>query len=241
MNLLTEYITLKQKEKELGFSLPQPTYLFIEHYGRSLEEDLPQLADAFEAADYFCFSSDELTTDSKPYMSFFSTLQKHAPTGQTFQGCILISLSERMQAEDFNAIIALIKNSDGIIPIFTQKSGADIRHLLPALRNNFFLRTVEGEPYQTDELFRIVEAELLRYRLPALSDEATALLSEALGTSNWQPSDDVRHTLKTIIQNLSYDKLIHHEEYTLTAKDIHKYFTLQPLAKKSFPIGFAHN
>ena len=146
-----------------------------------------------------------------------------------------------MQTEDFTTIVALIKNSGGIIPIFSQKSGANIQHLLPILRNNFFLRTVEGEPYQTDELFRIVEAELYRYGLSFPSEETKTLLFETLENNHWQPSDDVCHTLRTTIQNLAYDKLIHQTEYTLSAKDIKQYFTTKPFAKKSFPIGFAHN
>ncbi len=241
MNLLTEYITLKQKEKDFGFALPHPTYLFIEHYGRRLDEELPQIAEAFGVTDYFSFSADVVASDSTPSMSFFSTLQKNTPTGQTFQGCILISLSERISADDFNAIVALIKNSDGIIPIFTQRSDADISHLLPTLKSNFFLRTVEGEPYPAEEQLQIVENELQRYGLTDITEEAKLLLSTALEECKWQPYDHVQHDLKTIVQNLAYDKLINQTEYTLFPEDITDYFTAKTTAQKPFPIGFAHN
>lgn len=131
MNLLTEYMTLKQKEETLGITLPKPVYLFTEHYGRSLEEELPELAEAFGFQNYFSFSTDNLSADSNLYQSFYSQMQQAAQTGREFQGCILISLSDRIQEHDFTALITLIKSMEGIVPIFTKKSDADIHPLLP--------------------------------------------------------------------------------------------------------------
>lgn len=240
MNLLTEYMTLKQKEETLGITLPKPVYLFVEHYGRSLEEDLPKLTEVFGFHDYFSFSTDNLSADSNLYQSFYSQMQQAAPTGREFQGCILISLSDRIQEHDFIALIALIKNTEGIVPIFTKKSDADIHPLLPILKNHFFLRVINGEPYTTEEQFQIALNELLRCGF-SLTPETEQLLTETLEHCAWRKSDSVSHKLKTIVQNLAYDKLMNNADYILLPEDITQHFTVTPEKKKSFPIGFSMN
>ena len=237
MNLLTEYMTLKQKEETLGITLPKPVYLFIEHYGRSLSDELAKLAEAFGYQDYFSFSTDNLASDSNLYQSFYSQMQQAAPTGRDFQGCILISLSDRISEHDFTALVTLIKNTPGILPIFTQKSDADIGPLLPILKNHFFLRVVDGEPYSPDEQFQIAREELIRCGF-SITPEAEQQLRETLTHCNWQKTDAVSHILKTIVQNLAYNKLINDSDYTLFSEDIEQNFITEPKGKKSFPIGF---
>ena len=240
MNLLTEYMTLKQKEETLGITLPKPVYLFIEHYGRSLSDELAKLAEAFGYQDYFSFSTDNLASDSNLYQSFYSQMQQAAPTGREFQGCILISLSDRIQEHDFTALVTLIKNTPGILPIFTQKSDADIGPLLPILKNHFFLRVVDGEPYSPDEQFQIAREELIRCGF-TITPQAEQQLRETLTRCNWQKNDSVSHKLKTIVQNLAYNKLMDNADYTLLHEDITGNFNIKPEGKKSFPIGFSYN
>ena len=240
MNLLTEYITLKNQKATHGFQLPDPTYLFIEHYGRRLEDELPQIAEAFGVTDYFTFSADELTSDSNLYMNFFSKLQTHAPTGRNFRGCILITLSERMPMNDFCAILTLLKGTDGIIPIFTQASNANIHHLLPLLHNTFFLRTVEGEPYEPEEQLQIIRSELQHCGLQ-MTEETEERLTETLAQCAWQQTDDVSHKLKSIVRNLVYDKLMSNAGSPLLPEDISKACATEACAKKPFSIGFAGN
>lgn len=240
MNLLTEYMTLKQKEETLGITLPKPVYLFIEHYGRSLSDELAKLAEAFGYQDYFSFSTDNLASDSNLYQSFYSQMQQAAPTGRDFQGCILISLSDRISEHDFTALVTLIKNTPGILPIFTQKSDADIEPLLPILKNHFFLRVVDGEPYSPDEQFQIAREELIRCGF-TITPQAEQQLRETLTRCNWQKNDSVSHKLKTIVQNLAYNKLMDNADYTLLHEDITGNFNIKPEGKKSFPIGFSYN
>ena len=240
MNLLTEYMTLKQKETTLGITLPKPVYLFVEHYGRNLSGELPKLAEAFGYNDYFSFFTDDLSADSNLYQSFYSKMQQAAPTGWEFQGCILISLSDRIAEHDFTALVTLIKNTPGILPIFTQKSDADIGPLLPILKNHFFLRVVDGEAYSPDEQFQIAREELLHCGF-SLTPEAEQHLRETLTHCDWQKTDAVRHKLKTIVQNLAYDKLMDNADYTLLHEDITGSFSIKPEGKKSFPIGFSFN
>ena len=240
MNLLTEYMTLKQKEETLGITLPKPVYLFIEHYGRSLSDELAKLAEAFGYQDYFSFSTDNLASDSNLYQSFYSQMQQAAPTGRDFQGCILISLSDRISEHDFTALVTLIKNTPGILPIFTQKSDADIGPLLPILKNHFFLRVVDGEPYSPDEQFQIAREELIRCGF-TITPQAEQQLRETLTRCNWQKNDSVSHKLKTIVQNLAYNKLMDNADYTLLHEDITRNFNIKPEGKKSFPIGFSYN
>ena len=240
MNLLTEYMTLKQKEATLGITLPKPVYLFVEHYGRSLSDELARLTEAFGYRDYFSFSTDDLSADSNLYQSFYSKLQQAAPTGRDFQGCILISLSDRISEHDFTALVTLIKNTPEILPIFTQKSDADIGPLLPILKNHFFLRVVDGEPYSPDEQFLIAREELIRCGF-SITPEAEQQLRETLTQCNWQKTDAVSHKLKTIVQNLAYNKLMDNADYTLLHEDITGNFSIKPERKKSFPIGFSFN
>ena len=57
-NLLQELEQIAAYEEQMKIPLPIPSYLFVQKYGRSIEDEMPQIAGLLGKKEWFIFKAD---------------------------------------------------------------------------------------------------------------------------------------------------------------------------------------
>ncbi len=209
-SVLEEIKYVKKNEAERGVKFPETTYLFVENYGRSMQEEMQDIAEALGKREYFTFRADWLTKQSGVYGDFQLELQKHATLGKEYEGCVLVELSTMVNEPELLQILSRLKQHEEKITSFvTVKDDEDVQEITKMMEQFFFTRVVEGQIYSPEEQYGIIKAELEKYGFNPEEKRCEELL-EYLKEFPWKKTDAVESKLRNVVKKLVYEKMLEH-------------------------------
>ena len=232
---------IKVFEAHIGKSIPKPTYLLVQRYGRTMESVLRETAEAFGKKN--CFSLRKETTTKETVLErFLIEAKKSTDLGKVFDGFVLIELTgEEKEGERQDLYEYIKKNPEEIACAFTVKNEQTADKLYEELVQHFpFLRKISEECYSPKEQSEIL-VSTLRLGGSELTKEAEEWFTEQVADMRWKPEDHVENKLKNLANSLVYEQIMKGESCLwISSEKLQEALNrqLEPETEK-LPIGFA--
>lgn len=204
-NLVNEIEQIVERRQNGSAYIPLPTYLYVEHYGRSIENDMKEITTLLGKRDFFVFKMSRVQKLESLVRSFQMELEKHAALGKEFSGCVLIELSEDVEPEALSDLVEYVARREELTCLFTGKEMQE--EVQELLEQHFFVRTVEGQKYTCEEQLEILNQVFAEAQFIADS-EAVKIFEKFFAEKEWQTGDMVQNRIRNIARNLVYEKMM---------------------------------
>lgn len=209
-NLMNEIEQIVARRKDGKSYVPMPTYLYVEHYGRNIEENMKDISHLFGEKNFFTFKMNRMQKQETPLRNFQVELDKHAELGKEFIGCVLIEISEEAGTEELADFFEYIAGQESLKCLFAIKEDAE--EIQELLEQHFFVRVVEGQKYTTEEQLEILN-EVFAEAQFVINVEAMKIFEKFFTEKEWQTGDMVENRIRNIARNLVYEKMMQEESF----------------------------
>lgn len=232
---------LEEYEEMLGRKVPKPMYLFVQKYGRSMEQVLTETAEAYGKKKYFFFRKEKENKENALLDKFLVELQKRSELGKRFDGFVLVELTGEEGVKERATFYEYIKeNAAEIACMLTVKNEEAAEVLRKELEQQFpFARTVHEECYSPAEQKEILMAAF-RQGGAVLTEVAVERLEEILGKIEWNTTDHVENVLRNLANNLVYEQVMNGNAWEeISEKQVREALLCLEEKTEKIPIGFA--
>lgn len=207
-NLMNEIEQIVERRQNGSAYIPMPTYFYVEHYGRSIENNMKEITELLGKKEFFVFKMSRVQKLESFVRSFQMELEKHASLGKEFNGCVLIELSEDVEQEALADLVEYVARREELTCLFTGKEKEE--EVQELLEQYFFVRVVEGQKYSCEEQLEILNQVFAEAHFIA-DIEAMKIFEKFFAEKEWQPGDMVQNRIRNIARNLIYEKMIQKE------------------------------
>lgn len=230
---------IKNNEKDKNRVFPKTCYLFIESFGRNMEEDMNEIANLQGYEDWFAF---EANWDRKPqglFQEFQLEMQKHSKFGREFEGSILINVVGLIDEIELGNILDYLKEREDkvsfIISVTDNNMAVQVREVM---NGSFYTRTIEGKNYEVKEQIEILENELERYGFIFNKGEMEEIYNYLLEVT-WKEEEHVIRKLQNVAKKMVYERMME-EEYSTTfgIKELKAALKEMHMESKKIKMGF---
>jgi len=204
-NLVKEIEKIVAQRKDNKLFLPTPTYLYVKHFGRDIEDSMEEITTLMGETEHFVFKTGRIQKTESLLRSFLMELEKHAFLGKEYAGCVLVELAPETEQEELVDFLDYAQNSKEIKFLFTTKEREE--EMQELLEQYFFVRVVKGQAYSCEEQLNILEDAFTDYHF-TLEPEAREMFKNAFAEKEWQENDMVMNRIQNIAKNLVYEKML---------------------------------
>lgn len=220
-SVLSEINQVKRCEEDRKCRLPRPYYLFVQRYGRSVEQEMPEIARLLGDGTWFFFSTEGKKKDVSITSRFLVEQEKYAGIGKMFQGCVLVELSGQEEPKELFEFLSYIQQkTQQFCCVFSTCAMDCAEKILDTLEQHFFVRMVEGEKFNSaeqKELFLGVLREFGFAPVERLEREVEQLFLDVY----WEETDMVQNKIENLARNIVYEKLLGPEtEQVITPEEV---------------------
>lgn len=196
-NLLQELEQLLVYEEQMDMALPLPSYLFVQKYGRSIEEEMSKITTLLGKKEWFVFKADE--SQEKSILNRFLVEQEcKSSVGREYTGCILVELTGMENEKELAEFLNYIEEKKHrLLCVYTTKAVDEATEIKKRLSQYGFVRRIDGENYDTYELLEAFEKTVKECHF-SISGGARVRLVEWFRRKDWQEQESV----VTLIQNM---------------------------------------
>ena len=210
-NLLKEIQQLLDK-KSNGNNIPVPSYLFVQRYGREIQDDMKEISSLLGQKEWFLFSSASKKMNEKLLTGFQIVLETHSGIGKEYAGSILIELSGEEEEKELEELLDYVHSQEYRLHcIYTIKASENIKEIKGILENYGFVRVVKGEEYKVSEQVDIFREIIKKYQYQ-LDKVAENCMVDFLNKQKWQEEDDVKIRIQNMAKEIVYNKLMEQEQ-----------------------------
>lgn len=204
-NLVKEIEKIVAQRKGNQLFLPTPTYLYVKHFGRDIENCMEEITALMGETEYFVFKTGRIQKTESLLRCFLMELEKHSLLGKEYAGCVLVELAPETETEELVDFLDYAENSKQIKFLFSTKEREE--EMQELLERHFFVRVVKGQAYSCEEQLGVLEDAFEDYRFK-LEPEAKEIFKSALEEKEWQENDMVMNRIQNIAKNLVYEKML---------------------------------
>ena len=209
--VLEEIKQVKKCEEAKQVKLPQPYYLFVQKYGRSMEAELPEIARQLSNGTWFYFCTEGKKKDVSITSRFLVEQEKNAELGKQFRGCVLIELTGEEEPKELFEFLSYIRQQAAqFCCVFSTRALDCVESIRKSLEQHFFIRVIDGEKYDTAEqkgLFLNVLGSFGFSLEGNIAEEVETVFSGVI----WEESDMVQNKIENLARNMVYEKLLNPE------------------------------
>lgn len=167
-NLLSELERIVNSRSDF----PIPSYLFVQQYGRSIQNELKEIAEALGREDSFYFKTEAAGKEYNILQRFRMEEEMHAGLGRKFDGCVLIRISGEEPKKEMDEFLDYLEEEQQRIScLYTTENYEKVYDIGKKLEQFFFVRVVYGRKYELQEQMYLFCKNLDKYKLK-LSREA---------------------------------------------------------------------
>lgn len=206
-NLLQELEQIIAHEDRMDVTLPIPSYLFVQKYGRSIEAEMPEIAALLGKKDWFFFRAD--AREEKSILNRFLIEQEcKSNIGREYEGCILLELTgEENEKELFEFLNYIEEQGHRLTCIYTTKESDDAAEIKKKLASYGFVRQIDGECFDAYEQLEIFENTIKEYQF-FITGGARIRLAEWFRKKEWLEQDAVVTQIQNMAKSVVYQKLL---------------------------------
>lgn len=208
-HIVEELKKIRNLEMVEGIAVPVPSFLYIQQYGRRLEEQMDLIAEGLNKKEWFLFKIDERQREKGMVQSLSVELEKRAKIGKQYEECVLIEFGEGMyQQEALEELFDYLKTmEDKVSFLFTVKPSKNMDILQQCMEQYFFVRTIQGEAYTVEEQITLIQEHCERFRY-CLTEKASQVFAEGLAKKQWKTYDHVACRLKNLVYGFLYENVL---------------------------------
>ncbi len=204
--ILDDIRSIKQLEKRIGKQIPQPLFLFVESYGRTMDDMLDELAKELGKPDAFVFCTEKYA-ENNPKQYLECEMKKRAMLGKSYNGCVLIKLSGGLDVGELHELVqCVLERQEELVAVFSVNSQRMAQRVKRVLEEYIYVRVVEGAPLSEEEQLCILEEQWDGFGITLFPHEKEKI-REVLGTHVWDVSDCVSTRLKNLAMKIAYEKV----------------------------------
>ena len=226
-NLLQELEQILAYEDQVDMTLPIPTYLFVQKYGRNIEEEMPKIAALLRKKEWFFFKADE--NQEKSILNRFLVEQEcRSSAGREYTGCILIELTGSENEKELLEFFSYMESQKHrLTGIYTTKEAQSVTEMKRLLSGYGFVRRIDGEFYDAFEQLKIFESTINEYQF-SITSTTRVKVAEWFRKKEWNEQDAVVMQIQNIAKSVVYQKIL--EAKTKSNEDS------VPEEKKTYPV-----
>ena len=207
-SVLSEIHQVQQCEKSRQLRLPKPYYLFVQKYGRSLEQEMPEIAKALGNGKWFSFGTEGKKKEVSITSRFLLELEKYAEIGKPFQGCVLVELTGQEESKELFEFLSYIRQKNNqFCCVFSTRALECAKDLQEALEQHFFVRVIDGEAYGSEEQKGLFLDVLNDFGFVA-DESVQAELEQVFLNVLWEEEDMVQNKIENLARNMVYEKML---------------------------------
>ena len=204
--ILDDIRTIKQLEKRIGKQVPQPLFLFVENYGRTLDDILGDIAKEMGKSDAFVFNTGKYA-ENNPRQYLECEMKKRAELGKSYNGCVLINLTGGLDVVELHELVQFaLERQDELVVLFSVNSKRLAQRVEKVLETYVYVRVVEAEAFSEKEQLCILEEQWNEFGIKLLPREKKKI-KETLSKHVWDESDRVRTRLSNLAMKVAYEKI----------------------------------
>jgi len=207
-NLLLEIQQITEREAQVKVPLPMPSYLFVQDYGRNVEEDMAEISKLMGMQDWFLFKAEGGCFEKDILTKFLLEQECRAKPGREYEGCVLVELTGEENRKEIEEFLSYINTQRQRIQfVFTTKVTENVDLIRKQLAEECFVRVVYGECYTSQEQMELFHTILQRY--PFVLDEgAEVQLLKFLEEKQWKKEDAVKRQIQNMVDEMVYEKML---------------------------------
>lgn len=205
--LLQELEQIVSYEEQMGMTLPIPSYLFIQKYGRSIEEEMSQIVSLLGKKEWFLFRAD-ITQEKNILNRFLVEQECKSSVGREYEGCILVELTGAESEKELIEFLDYIESQKyRLTCIFTTKEVQEAIEMKKLLSMYGFVRQIDGECFDAYEQLEVFENTIKEYRF-SITGGARIRLAEWFKKREWLEHDAVLTQIQNMAKSVVYQKLL---------------------------------
>ena len=206
-NLLQELEQIVAYEDRMDMVLPIPSYLFVQKYGRSIEAEMPKIAELLGKKEWFFFRAD-ISQEKSILNRFLIEQECKTNVGREYEGCILLELTGAENEKELLEFINYIESQkQRLCCIYTTKESEKAAEIKRKLSIYGFVRQIDGESFHVFEQLEVFENTLKNYQF-VITGAARIKLAEWFRKTKWQEEDAVITQIQNMAKLLVYQKLL---------------------------------
>ena len=232
-NLLNEMQQLFSAEC-MGDTIPIPSYLFIQRYGREIQEEMQEITSLLGQKDCFFFCSVGRKSGEKLVTNFQMALERNSGIGKDYSGCILIEFSGKEEEKEIEELLDYIDSQRARLHcIYTTKTAEKVKELKELLENYGFVKVVYGEEYEVVEQMEIFEEIVTTYGFQ-LEEEAKEVIIDFFHKQKWEEEDRVKIRIQNMAKEIVYNRLVKekHQDKNIKKEEVENVLHLLQESKK---------
>ena len=142
----------------------RPESKFVQNYGRSIEAEMPQIAELLGKKDWFFFRAD--VSQEKSILNRFLVEQEcKSSVGREYEGCILLELTgAENEKELFEFINYIEEQKHRLTCIYTTRESEEATGIKKKLASFGFVRQIDGECFDAYEQLEVFEMTIKEYQ-----------------------------------------------------------------------------
>lgn len=206
--VLVEMQQLFEQKTLMNINIPMPSYLFVQCYGRSIEDEMDEITESLGKKEWFIFKTDRKQKDGSVLQNFLMEQERHAALGKSFAGCVLVELSGETDEKELFEFLDYIQNQEKRLKcIYTTKNLKEVEQIKHQLEAHFFVRSIQGDCLEEEEQLELFRQTLEQYQF-YLEEDAYEEAEYFFKTKEWLETDMVITTIQNIAKSIVYDKMI---------------------------------
>lgn len=206
-NLLKEMQQLFNRGCD-GNNIPVPSYLFVQRYGREIQEDMQEISALLGLKEWFSFSCTAVKNDEKIVTGLQMELERHSGVGKEYTGSVLVEFSGKEEEKDLEELLDYIDSQrHRIWCVYATKASENVKDIKGLLENYGFVRVVQGEEYETTEQAEIFTDTIKAYQYQ-LEEAAEEYIVDYFNKQKWKEEDCVKIRIQNMAKEIVYNKLM---------------------------------
>lgn len=240
-NLLNEIKQLFENRGCLQNTIPIPSYLFVQRYGREIQEEMKEIAALFGQKEWFPFCCAGIKNEEKLLTGFKMALERHSGIGKEYAGSVLVEFSGMEEEKEIEELLDYIdRQKHRLHCIYTIKASEEVKDIKEKLENFGFVRVVQGEEYKHSEQIEIFQETINMYQF-RLEEKAEDYIVDFFGKLKWQEEDVVKIRIQNMAKEIVYNRLMeggHGEKFLKKEEVEYVLHSLQSGKMQQRQIGF---
>lgn len=192
--------------------IPRPVYLYIARFGRSLDPYMNEITQLYGEESYISYNTVFKKNDNL-IDGFFAELERNTRFGENWSGIVFIHFTGKEEPQELLQLCeCLMQKQVSVLPVFITDQPDFGKELEEISRNYFFVRMVQADNYEKEELSRMIQAriESYGYQIEAAAQDC---MEQYIGEKEWSEEEKVETQICGMVDNLIYGKVIHGESF----------------------------
>lgn len=207
-NLLLEIQRITKREEAVKTVLPMPGYLFVQDYGRTIDEDMDEITGLLGMQEWFFFKTEGQSFEKDLLTKFMLELECRAKPGREYEGCVLVEVTGEEGEKEMAEFLSYINSQRHRLQfLFTTRELHNVEEIRKQLAKECFVRVVHGECYTPQQQMELFKEMLAQYQY-TLDDNAESLLLSFCEEKQWNKEDTIKRHLQNMADEMVYEKML---------------------------------